>query len=324
MKAVNLEDNTEAWLKALVYGEPGSGKTNFGVSAPRPLHLLSERQAVVNVRDAAKRMGRPMPTTLVMDELDDYRFVLRALHGDKSKPFVILDGENNEILRLEEWPLTVVLDSITDIAEMVSREIREQSPQKIGKDGLPVDSERYWNVLSDRTAKLVRAFRDVPLHVLFLALLSDKEIGEGDEKSRWIGPQMPMKSLPNVIMASVSVVGITYRRRAQLVDPVTKLRPLIYGIATTGPDYMKTKPYPPLRDNEVTDFTSWVNRINGIDDGSAAPPPMDAEAAASVEPTTAAAAEKKPPAEKKATPKATPKATAPKTEAANDPPPATA
>jgi hypothetical protein len=275
MKTVNFDDNTAVWLKALIYGESGSGKTNFGVSAPNPLILLSERQAVANVRDAAKRMGRPRPHTLVMESLDDYRHVLKALHGDQAKPFVVLDNEGAKILELEVWPDTIVLDSITDIADMVSKEIREQSPQKTGKDGLPVDSERYWNVLSDRTAKLVRAFRDVPRHVLFLALLADKEIGEGDEKSRWVGPQMPMKALPNVLMAAVNVVGITYRRRSVTADPKTKQRPMVYGIATTGPDHMKVKPYPPLRDSEVTDFASWVKRINGIDDGSVAPIPMD-------------------------------------------------
>lgn len=275
MKPVNFDDNTAVWLKALIYGEPGSGKTNFGVSAPNPLILLSERQAVANVRDAAKRMGRPRPHTLVMETLDDYRHVLKALHGDQSKPFVVLDNDGSKVLELESWPDTIVLDSITDIADMVSKEIREQSPQKTGKDGLPVDSERYWNVLSDRTAKLVRAFRDVPRHVLFLALLADKEIGEGDEKSRWVGPQMPMKALPNVLMAAVNVVGITYRRRSVTADPKTKQRPMVYGIATTGPDHMKVKPYPPLRDSEVTDFSSWVKRINGIDDGSVAPIPMD-------------------------------------------------
>lgn len=296
MKTVDFDDNQAVWLKALVYGEPGSGKTNFGVSAPNPLILLSERQAVANVRDAAKRMGRPRPPTLVMERLDDYRGVLKALHGDDSRPFVVFDDGGEKVLELETWPDSIVLDSITDIAEMVSREIREQSPQKTGKDGLPVDSERYWNVLSDRTAKLIRAFRDVPRHVLFLALLADKEIGEGDEKSRWIGPQMPMKALPNVLMAAVNVVGITYRTRSKevVVDPSTKAksRPMLYGIQTTGPDFMKVKPYPPLRDSEVTDFASWVQRINGIDDGSAAPPPMDASAQVTDEAPAAPAAPK--------------------------------
>lgn len=298
MKAVNFDDNSTVFLKALVYGEPGSGKTNFGVSAPSPLILLSEQQAVANVRDAAKRMGRPRPPTLVMDKLDDYRHVLRALHGDQSKPFVVQDDNGNVILKLDTWPETVVLDSITDIAKMVSTEIREQSPQKTGKDGLPVDSERYWNVLADRTEKLIRAFRDVPRHVLFLALLADKEIGEGDEKSRWVGPQMPMKAMPNVLMAAVNVVGITYRTRSKdvVIDPVTKKpsRPMVYGIATTGPDHMKTKPYPPLRDAEVTDFSSWVARINGVDDGSAAPPPMDASAVVTADDAAKAEPEAKP------------------------------
>jgi hypothetical protein len=191
---------------------------------------------------------------------------------------VVKDDVGETVLEMASWPETVVLDSITDIAELVTVEIRKISPQKTGKDGLPVDSERYWNVLLDRTRKLVRAFRDVPAHVLFLALLADKETGEGEEKTRWVGPQMPMRSLPNVIMAAVNVVGVTYRRRATKIDPETGSLPMLYGIATIGPDYMNLKPYPPLRDSEVTDFSSWIARINGVDDGAEAPPPRDATA----------------------------------------------
>lgn len=306
MKLIDLVDVSTAYVKALIYGPPGTGKTNFGVSGPKPLLLLSEKQAVINARDAARRMKRPMPLCLVMESLDDYRHVLRALNGDKAKPFVVMDDAGNVVLQSTEWPETVVLDSITDVADTVSKEIREQSPQKLGKDGLPVDSERYWNVLSDRTAKLIRAFRDLPMHVVFLALLTDKEIGEEGDKQRVIVPKMPMRALPDVLAAAVNVVGVTYRKRATVADPVTKARPMTYGIATTGPDCMMLKPYPPLRDTEVTDFTSWVARINGIDDGSVAPPAPDLTAGSLEAGDVTAGAADKPATETTPPPPATP------------------
>jgi hypothetical protein len=170
------------------------------------------------------------------------------------------------LFEMATWPLTVVLDSVTDACELVSEEIRTQSPPKVGKDGLPVDSERYWNVLKDRACKLIRAFRDLPMNVLYLCLLDDRTTGEDDNKVRWVGPQMPMRALPGAIQAAVNVVGVTFRKR---VKDGTE-----YGIRTTGPDFMQLKPFPPLRDSEVTDFSSWCARINGVDDGSkpTAPP----------------------------------------------------
>lgn len=278
-------DNADAkTVKALIYGRPGSGKTNIGVSAPNPLILLTELQAVPNIKKAAIRLGRKLPPTFPIRSLDDFRAVVKAAHGDRSKPFTVVDPTTGDVrFSLEQWPDSIVMDSLTDACEMVSEEIRRQSPPRQGKDGLPVDSERYWNVLMDRCSKLVRSFRDLPFHVLFLCLLKDKESGEGDEKTRYVGPQLPMNALPNVVMSAVNVVGVTYRRRGDAVDTGQKTpagkpilaRPMVYGVATTGPDFMELKPYPPLRDNEVTDFASWVKRINGEDDGQAAPPPMD-------------------------------------------------
>ena len=263
-------------LKALVYGKSGTGKSSFGVSAPNPLILLSEQQGVPHIRAAAIRLGRATKETvtawvarhvIVMECLDDYRMVVRALHGDRSKPFVIVNDAGDTVYSRLDWPDSIVLDSVTDVCEMISLEIREQSPPKVGKDGLPVDSERYWNVLLDRAQKLIRAYRDVDANVLFLCLQDDRTTGEGDDAVRWVGPQLPMRKLPGALMAAVNVVGITYRQ--------IKAKTAEYGIRTIGPDYVDVKPFPPLLPLEVTDFTSWCLKINGEDDGQRAPTPVD-------------------------------------------------
>lgn len=274
MRLVKEDEIKNAKIKALVYGRPGTGKTNFGASGKRPLVLLSEGQAVANVRDAARRMKRPCPAILVMDTIDDYRHVLKALHGDRSKPFVVSGDNGAVLLQMDVWPDEVVIDSITDVMDKIVAEIREQSPPKEGKDGLPVDSERFWNVLGDRGAKFIRAFRDVDLHVVFLALYAEREVGEDDNKVTVVGPQMPMRKLDSALMAAVNVVGVTYRKRN--TDAKTREeQPFVYGIATIGPDNMALKPYPPLRNFEVTDFSSWIARINGQPDASVPPPPME-------------------------------------------------
>jgi hypothetical protein len=266
MEVINMDaPPTARRLKGLVYGKSGTGKTNFGVSAPRPLILLNERQAIVNIRKAAERLKVPMPSVLLCKSVDDYRDVLRACHGDRTKTFRVM-REDKVLFELATWPETIVLDSLTEVCELVAEEIREQSPPKLGKDGLPVDSERYWNVFGDRASKLIRAFRDVDLNVLYLCLLDDRVIGEGDDAHRWVGPSLSMRKLPQVVQAAVNVVGVTYRKLGKDKQPE-------YGVMTIGPDFMETKPFPPLRQYEVTNFASWCERINGKDDNSIAPSP---------------------------------------------------
>lgn len=268
MQRLDLLDN-EKYVNAAFYGKSGTGKTSIGVSAPKPLILLSERQGIVHVKQAAKRLGKPVPPTLFMHTFGDYRNVLVALRGDKTQPFQIkqkvLDGDGNAsdevVFELEEWPESVVLDSLTDCGRLCVEEIRRQSPPVRGKDGLPTDSQRFWNVLGDRMKNLILGFRDAPVHSVFLSLADDRDVGEDDEKHRQCSPDLPMRRLGDVLSSAVNVIGYTYRKMVREEGKTTAR--IVYGVMTTGPEYMTLKPYRPLRDIEIPDFTHWVNVVNG-------------------------------------------------------------
>ena len=278
-----LDDQIEEkYVKAVIYGPTGTGKTSIGVSAPDPLILLSERQGMVHVREAANRLGRPVPPVLFMQDANDYRNVARALHGAKSRPFQVYDRfdsgkrDNDGGIIWEKslvfegaWPETVVIDSMTDACRLFVEEIRRESPPQRGRDGLPVDSQRFWNVLPTRIEAMIHAFRDIPLNVLFLALVDDREHGEDDNKVRQVSPMMPMRKLPATLAAAVNVMGFTYRK-SQRQEKGYKLT---YGVMTAGPEYMMLKPYRPLRDFEVPDFSYWVGVVRGSMNEQPAPDP---------------------------------------------------
>lgn len=262
---MQLLNEEQTYVKALIYGDPGTGKTNFGVSAPTPLILLSERQALANIREAAKRTGKTAPNALYMDSLEDYREILFALKA--SGPGETLEiKENGKVLLSMPYPETVVIDSLTDVGELVKEDIERISPPQTGKDGLPNWSMRHWGNLGAKMQNLIIQFRNIPAHVIFLALKVDTEVGEGVEKSRLVGPALPMKKLSGTVAAAVNVIGITHRKTVKkevkkedgTVDTVSETA---YEVYTTGPDYAVTKPYRPLKDNEQPNFTSWVQRI---------------------------------------------------------------
>lgn len=257
------QDADEAFLKVAVYGPPGTGKTSLGVTAPDPLILLSERQGMPHVRAAAARLGKAVPPVLFMQSLNDYRDVLRALiagphHETKTLRVTAKDGA----VAFEcPFPKTVVVDSLTDACALVREEVYSESPPEKAKDGLEKITERHWGALKDRCEKLVRAFRNVPAHVLFLAHADDRTVGEGDQAERMVTPMLPMRSLPSFLCGAVNLVGISTREIEQKKRAEDGNREIVFKVRTTAPSYFMLKPYRPLADVEEPDFTLWVNKL---------------------------------------------------------------
>lgn len=253
-------DREERFIKAAIYGPPGTGKTSFGVTSPNPLILLSERQGLPHIKAAAARLGIATPRTLFMDSLGDYRAVIRGLMGCAGKPTLTIVNEKGAVLFTGAYPSTVVIDSLSDACRLVSEEVMADAPPQKASDGLDKVSERHWAALRDRSEKLIRAFRNVPAHVLFLCLADDKTTGEGDQQTRTVTPSLTMRALPGFLCASVNVVGITTREIGKDRDENGD-RAIEFGVRTMGPSYFMLKPYRPLRDSEVPNFSSWVERL---------------------------------------------------------------
>jgi len=260
------ETDGETFVKALVYGKPGTGKTSFGVTAPKPLILLTERQGYVHIRQAAARLGVPVPETLFIEDAEDLRNVARAVfsaHKSGASEVIVHNELGQETYR-GPAPKTLVIDSITDAFRLLEDEIKREAPPQKGKDGLDAVSERYWGALADRGEKLIRGFRNLPVNVLFLALEDEKQVGEGAEAERLVGPMLPMRKMPSVLAAAVNVVGITVRAIRAKAEGAKGDAKIVFAVRTVGPSCYLLKPCRPLRDTEVSDFSSWVDRMNDV------------------------------------------------------------
>jgi hypothetical protein len=269
----------ENYLKVLTYGRSGTGKTTLGVTAPQPLILLSERQGYRAVKDAAKRLGVPVPPTIWIETLEDLRVAVSTLQSDLEHPIPTImrrllgEGAASAIESLPyARPRTVVFDSMSDIFRLISEDIERTAGRKLGKDGLEAKPERYWGVLRDRGEKLIRATRDLPYHVLYLALLDDRTIGEGEEQSRVVGPECPMRALPTALVAATNMTGIASIKERAVKDEAGKVTyEYQHFVRFAGPSWMATKPLRPLGDVEPPHFGAWLERVADAD-GKAAPP----------------------------------------------------
>ena len=251
-----LEASDILTVNITVYGPPGTGKTSLGVTSPAPLILLSEKQGVLHIKQAAKRLKVPVPPVLLMSSLDDYRGIIKAAHGDRGKPFGVY-AKDGALVYSGPWPETIVIDSLTDVARIVVSEIHGMAPPKPGVDGLPVNSQRYWSALQDRMQAIITAFRDIPISVLFLCLSTDKMAGEEGAQVRAVSPNLPMNSLPGFLSAASNVVGHSYRGE-KVVDGKQRV---IYGVMFAGPEAFMLKGCAGLKGIERPDVGKWMSAI---------------------------------------------------------------
>ena len=251
MRRLDTQDYGEGdYLKALVYGNTGTGKTTLGVSCPNGLIVLSEAQGFKAIRAAVARTGVLMPQVVLVETAADLGAVKDGLSGPRDRPMVIAGEEY-------EWPHTVVLDSMTDIVEGIFLEAIAKTLPK-DEHGEPADSRKMYGILGKRVGNMLRFFRDLPMHVLFLCQAFDEVVGEGNDGKRVIKPQLPGK-LSKRICQSVNVVG--YSRREYTGIDADEQRTLGWSVMTAGPDYMELKTFRPLLDKEEPDFADWCIRL---------------------------------------------------------------
>lgn len=272
MRRIDNTDATDRWLKVLITGSTGTGKTWFGASAPNALILLSEYQGKASIDSyLATHPDRKRPAIMLMQHAEDFRDVLRALHKPKTGPFQVKSGKSDEIvMELEQWPQTIVLDSLTDALDLVRQDLWGRSKIPNNEYNLPDETFSHRRALLDQCAKFIRAFRDLPFHVVFLSLLEERDIYRN---RKHIGmrqsPLVPHKDLAGVIASSVNVCGLSYRTTGQ--------KGTEYGVLTEGVEGQPTKRMAPIRQTEVPDFSLWVNMVLGFWDGPLPQPPAPSE-----------------------------------------------
>jgi hypothetical protein len=259
----------------LIYGEPGTGKTTIGATAPEPLVLLSEENGLAHLRKAELLHKRRVAGVIVIEEFSDFRHVLREIHrSDRSKPLTI-PGTNkgDEPLYQGPWPRSIVVDQLTDVVRLCGDEIRaltarsKDGGKRTDRDGLPKDVDGYWRVFIERMTGLIVTLRDLPFHTIFLSHAKIQKVkprNRSEPETTTIRPHLPTEDLPRLLVGAVNVVGVTYRR-------IHKGRPQ-WGVATITSDSTMSKPLPPLRARENTDLSDWFRRLRedaALGDGGA-------------------------------------------------------
>lgn len=208
-------------IKAVVYGPSGAGKTVFGSTAPKPIFASAEAGLLST---AGKN------TAFV--EIKTFKDLLDMLDYLKNKKH---DFE------------TVVIDSITEINDIIKLDIE----RKAGRSMQLQD----WGDLAKKIKAILRGFRDLPMHVLFIA----QEMNVDDEgKISKIVPSLNGKAATEI---------------AYFMDIVGYL-----SVDSTGARLMTTLSSPKLLTKDRTpgtligneteiDFSVWCEKVKNIKTG---------------------------------------------------------
>ena len=138
--------------KLLVYGESGAGKTTLCKTAPGKTLVVSMESGLLSIKDA------PNLDAIEVKEASEIEQIAELLE--------------NKTLDYD----TVCLDSVTEMAEILLSQEKAKSK----------DPRRAYGEVIEVMIKTMRRFRDLPMHVVFIAKQS-RERDEGKTvTSRWL------------------------------------------------------------------------------------------------------------------------------------------
>ncbi|MEW6557194.1 MAG: ATP-binding protein [Elusimicrobiota bacterium] len=180
IKIIKSNEGRSQYLRMMVYGVPGSGKTVFGSTAPDPL-ILDAEAGLLSIAD--KKLD-----TVKIETFQDVINVFNFLKTEK--------------LAYK----TVVIDSLTEL----QRKSMDLILSKAGRDRATIGD---WGMNIDQVRNIIRYFRDLEMNLLLICLNEERK----DEDAGIImqRPALQGRTLPEEVMGYVDVVGYLFTKEVE-------------------------------------------------------------------------------------------------------------
>lgn len=137
---------------------------------------------------------------------------------------------------------TVIIDSITEINEVIKAEIEKRTGRSVQKAD--------WSEVQSKIKGIIRGFRDLDMHCLFLAL---ENIEKDEEKISAVTPGLNGKSATD-IAAFMDIVGYLYS------DKATGERKVLTKTHNLYPTKDRSNVFD-VNEETPLDFGEWVDRV---------------------------------------------------------------
>lgn len=179
--------DTPMYVKALIYGEPGAGKTYLACTAKNPLLILSEWAVARPTLAQLQKERRIDPDTIFVQSWADFEEAYKYAKANADK----YD--------------TIIVDSITDLNDRAIEEVLKESVANSVSRQKTHDPDQLeigdWGKVANKTLYAVRLFRDLPCDVIMLALAQEVK-GE-----MFTAPMASPKAVQKKLAANFNMVG---------------------------------------------------------------------------------------------------------------------
>ncbi len=174
-EAIDVSQLTEEYVKLVLYGQNRVGKTTLACQAPKPLLLV----AFEPDRTGGAVSVKKVPGVKLLRLQSTEKAVRLAREIAQGAP-CDLPGEWNG--RLYQ---SLVVDSATSLQDVVLKELMDLPDVPVQLNWGLVSEDGY-RERSEKTKEVLRAFTDLPCHVIFTAKERDHTPNTGNRRSKLI------------------------------------------------------------------------------------------------------------------------------------------
>jgi AAA domain len=169
------------YLKLLVYGQNGKGKTRFGASADKVLLIDCNEKGTLSIRNFPAQVYK-------VETWTDIDLAYWLLHSGQ-----------------HEFE-TVVLDTVTSLSQLCMRFILGDESSRDPTRDPNMPSKREWGKLGELMRTIILNFRNLPMNVVFLAQERRGFTDDDAEDAPEVFPEVS-PSVRTTLTSSVDIIG---------------------------------------------------------------------------------------------------------------------
>jgi len=192
-------NEAEPFLKALVYGRNGAGKTRVAATAPKPLLLVDVNEKGTKSIRTYKGVD-VMPVRKWEEFIWTYWYLRSGNHKYKS---VVIDNWTN-------------LQNLC-IRDVIIKEAEDRDPNRDPK----TMSQRDWGKMAEFLKPEILNYRNLPMHVIYVAQMRNgKDRNDEAADDYWVPDMSPGPRAQ--LLAAGDIIGYVYQKEVRGVDKRTK------------------------------------------------------------------------------------------------------